>query len=93
MCMNHTFSSRLSQVDGVLELIEFHLDEDLTYKIHWHLQEANGQIHLTEFVEYMCCQHKRIQTAKQGDVDAHQTVLRGAADRVKKFTNPVSDAE
>jgi hypothetical protein len=41
----------------------------------------------------MCCQHKRIQTAKQGDVDAHQTVLRGAADRVKKFTNPVSDAE
>ena len=83
----------LLQVDGVIELLEFHLDEDLKYKMHWHLQQANGQIHITEFVEYLCCQHLRIHAAKEGEVyiDALQTPMEERAEKLMRFSNPIAD--
>eukprot|EP01043_Picozoa_sp_COSAG02_P028177 COSAG02_NODE_1696_length_11261_cov_132.993639_9_plen_84_part_00 len=79
-------------MDGVLELLDISLDEDLNYKLHWHLQECNGQVHITEFVEYLCCQHKRIVAAKESEVDTHQTALQGPDARLQRFSNPVAGA-
>lgn len=81
----------VSQVDGVVELLENHLDEDLNYKLHWHLQESKGQMHITEFVEYLCCQHMRIEKAKAEGVDANQTALLHADSRMQKFASPLGD--
>jgi len=73
----------------VVEVLEFHLDEDLNYKMHWHLQQSKGQIHITEFVEYLCCQHMRIDKAKQEGVDMNQTAMGDAESRLQKFANPL----
>eukprot|EP01043_Picozoa_sp_COSAG02_P009091 COSAG02_NODE_303_length_25213_cov_126.386199_14_plen_80_part_00 len=74
-------------------MLDYHLDEDLTYKMHWHLGQSQGQLHITEFVEYMCCQHMRISKAREEDTDANQTALQGPMDRLQKFVNPVAEVE
>ena len=73
-----------------MEVLEIQLDEDLNYKLHWHLEDCNGQVHITEFVEYLCCQHMRIEEAKQAETDAHQTAIHGPDARLTKFSNPVA---
>jgi hypothetical protein len=87
----------LWQVDGVLEVLAFHLDEGLNYKLHWHLQGSTGQIHITEFVEYLCCQHMRIDKARADAVDSHQTAMVDGETRllslVTKFNNPLADGD
>lgn len=74
-----------------MELLEFCMDEDLKYKMHWHLQQADGQMHITEFVEYLCCQHVRIHTAKENAVDAQRTSMDERTERMMRFTNPIAD--
>jgi len=81
----------VAQTDGVLEVLDYHLDEDLNYKLHWHLEQGHGQVHITEFVEYLCCQHMRISKAREEGTDADQTALQGPMDRMQKFSNPVAE--
>ena len=79
------------QVDGVIELLQIHLDEDLNYKLHWHLLQSEGeQIHITEFVEYLCIQNRRVRAAKADQVDAHPTALQDSNSRLTTFSNPVA---
>ena len=83
-----------AQVDGVLEMLEFHLDEDLSYKMHWHLEQSKGQIKITEFVEYLCSQHMRILQLKEESAKVEEEAGKGAGkdaplDQVR-ITNPLS---
>ena len=82
-----------AQVEGVLEMLEFHLDEDLNYKMHWHLEQSKGQIKITEFVEYLCSQHLRILHLKEESAKEEEAG-KGAGkdaplDQVR-ITNPLS---
>ena len=83
-----------AQVDGVLEMLEFHLDEDLSYKMHWHLEQSKGQIKITEFVEYLCSQHMRVLQLKEESTKVEEEAGKGAGkdaplDQVR-ITNPLS---
>lgn len=79
------------QVDDVLEFLEFHLDEDLSYKLHWHLQEGGGHMDITDFVEYMCLQHVRILEAKQDDTASDQLADNPNSSKTT-FNNPMGTA-
>lgn len=56
----NTKSDSCIQCDLVLHHLDFKLDEDLKYKLHWHLAEQDNEVKVVDFVEYMAKQHVRL---------------------------------